>query len=38
MVETLRNYETASVRKVILIDHDAAMVTAFREALMAERA
>ena len=38
MVETLRNYETASVRKVILIDRDAAMVEAFRDALMAERA
>jgi O-acetyl-ADP-ribose deacetylase (regulator of RNase III) len=37
MVETLRNYETASVRKVILIDQDAAMVTAFRTALSAER-
>ena len=38
MVETLRNYETNSVRKVILVDRDAAMVAAFREALMAERA
>jgi O-acetyl-ADP-ribose deacetylase (regulator of RNase III) len=37
MVETLRNYETASVRKVILIDRDAAMVAAFRAALFAER-
>lgn len=37
MVETLRNYETASVRKVILIDRDPAMVKAFRETLMAER-
>jgi O-acetyl-ADP-ribose deacetylase (regulator of RNase III) len=37
MVETLRNYETASVRKVILIDTDSAMVAAFRNALFAER-
>jgi O-acetyl-ADP-ribose deacetylase len=38
IVETLRNYETASVRKVILVDHNADMVSAFREALIAERA
>jgi O-acetyl-ADP-ribose deacetylase (regulator of RNase III) len=38
IVETLRNYDTASVRKVILLDQDPAMVAAFREALMAERA
>lgn len=38
MVETLRNYETASVRKVILIDRNPAMVQAFRDALFAERA
>ena len=37
MVETLRHYETASVRKVILVDRDPAMVSAFREALLAER-
>ena len=37
MVETLRNYETNSVRKVILIDQDSAMVAAFRNALFAER-
>jgi O-acetyl-ADP-ribose deacetylase (regulator of RNase III) len=37
MVETLRNYETASVRKVILIDRDPEMVAAFRNALFAER-
>jgi O-acetyl-ADP-ribose deacetylase (regulator of RNase III) len=37
MVEILRNYDTASVRKVILIDRDSAMVAAFREALLAER-
>ena len=37
MVETLRNYETASVRKIILIDRDPAMVAAFRDALQAER-
>jgi O-acetyl-ADP-ribose deacetylase (regulator of RNase III) len=37
MVETLRHYETASVRKVILIDREPAMVAAFREALLAER-
>ncbi len=38
MVETLRNYETVSVRKVILIDRDPAMVKAFQNALRAERA
>lgn len=38
MVETLRTYETHSVRKIILIDRDASMVAAFREALLAERA
>jgi O-acetyl-ADP-ribose deacetylase (regulator of RNase III) len=38
MVETLRNYETASIRKVILVDRDPAMLAAFREALLAERA
>ncbi len=38
MVEILRNYETASVRKVILIDRDPSMVQAFRDALLAERA
>jgi O-acetyl-ADP-ribose deacetylase (regulator of RNase III) len=38
MVETLRNYETASVRKVILIDQSPPMADAFREALLAERA
>lgn len=38
MVETLRNYETASVRKVILMDQNPAMAQAFREALQAERA
>jgi len=38
MVETLRNYETASIRKIILIDQEADMARAFREALMAERA
>lgn len=37
MVETLRNYETASIRKIILIDQNAEMTRAFREALMAER-
>lgn len=37
MVETLRTYETASVRKVILIDREPAMVSAFRAALQAER-
>jgi O-acetyl-ADP-ribose deacetylase (regulator of RNase III) len=37
MVEVLRNYDTASVRKVILIDRDPAMVAAFKEALIAER-
>jgi len=37
MVETLRNYETASIRKVILMDSDPAMTGAFREALLAER-
>jgi O-acetyl-ADP-ribose deacetylase (regulator of RNase III) len=37
MVETLRHYETASVRKVILIDREPAMVSAFRDALQAER-
>jgi len=38
IVETLRNYETATVRKVILIDRDPDMIAAFREALTAERA
>lgn len=38
IVETLRNYETASVRKVILMDRDREMVSAFQEALQAERA
>jgi O-acetyl-ADP-ribose deacetylase len=38
MVETLRNYETASVRKVILIDSNPTMVQAFKDALFAERA
>jgi O-acetyl-ADP-ribose deacetylase (regulator of RNase III) len=38
MVEILRNYETASVRKIILIDRDAETVAAFRQALQAERA
>ena len=38
MIETLRNYETASVRKVILIDKNPAMVSAFRTAILAERA
>ncbi len=38
MVETLRNYETASVRKIILIDQNPDVVAAFRAALMAERA
>jgi O-acetyl-ADP-ribose deacetylase len=37
MVEILRNYETASVRKVILIDNDPGMVAAFRQSLQAER-
>jgi O-acetyl-ADP-ribose deacetylase (regulator of RNase III) len=38
MVETLRNYESASLRKVILVDKDPAMVKAFQSALLAERA
>jgi O-acetyl-ADP-ribose deacetylase len=38
MVEILRTYETASVRKIILIDNDPTMVKAFRDALLAERA
>jgi O-acetyl-ADP-ribose deacetylase len=38
MVEILRNYETMSVRKVILIDRESATVAAFRQALQAERA
>jgi O-acetyl-ADP-ribose deacetylase (regulator of RNase III) len=38
MIEILRTYETHSVRKIILIDRDADMVAAFREALLAERA
>ena len=38
MVETLRNYESASVRKVILVDQNPEMVRAFRAALLAERA
>jgi O-acetyl-ADP-ribose deacetylase (regulator of RNase III) len=37
IVETLRNYETASIRKVILIDQEADMARAFRDALFAER-
>jgi O-acetyl-ADP-ribose deacetylase (regulator of RNase III) len=37
MVETLRNYESASVRKVILVDKNPEMVRAFRAALLAER-
>lgn len=37
MVETLRNYETASVRKVVLVDQNQSVVDAFREALQAER-
>ncbi len=37
IVETLRNYETASIRKVILIDHNPTMATAFRDALISER-
>jgi O-acetyl-ADP-ribose deacetylase len=38
MVETLRNYESASVRKVILVDKNPEMVRAFHAALLAERA
>jgi O-acetyl-ADP-ribose deacetylase len=38
MVETMRNYETASIRKVILIDDKSEIVEAFRNALLAERA
>jgi O-acetyl-ADP-ribose deacetylase len=37
IVETLRHYETASVRKIILIDQEPAMAQAFRDALLAER-
>jgi O-acetyl-ADP-ribose deacetylase (regulator of RNase III) len=37
IVETLRTYETASDRKVILIDQSTDMVKAFRAALFAER-
>jgi O-acetyl-ADP-ribose deacetylase len=37
MVETLRNYETASIRKVILIDEKSEIVDVFRNALLAER-
>jgi O-acetyl-ADP-ribose deacetylase (regulator of RNase III) len=38
MVEILRNYESASVRKVILVDKNPDMVRAFHAALSAERA
>jgi len=38
MVETLRHYETASIRKIILVDQNTEMVDAFRDALLAERA
>lgn len=37
MVETLRHYESASVRKLILVDRNPKMVDAFRNALAAER-
>jgi O-acetyl-ADP-ribose deacetylase len=37
MVETLRHCETACVRKIILVDRNATMVQAFRDALLAER-
>jgi O-acetyl-ADP-ribose deacetylase len=38
IVETLRHYETFSIRKIILFDQDPAMVQAFRDAIFAERA
>lgn len=37
IIETLRNYETASIRKIILIDQNPEMAEAFREALRSER-
>jgi len=37
MIETLRNYETASIRKIILVDLNPIMVDAFRNVLLAER-
>jgi O-acetyl-ADP-ribose deacetylase (regulator of RNase III) len=37
IVETLRNYETASIRKIILIDQNPEMARAFRDALTSER-
>ncbi len=37
MIETLRHYESNTVRKVILIDKNPEMVRALRDALFAER-
>ncbi len=37
IIETLRHYESNTVRKVILISKDPAMVDTFRSAIFAER-
>ena len=37
MIETLRHYESNTVRKVILIDGHPEMMQAFRDAIFAER-